>query len=67
MRLKQAGKEGEIISDKTLKKFVVDVGEHLNNIMDIINADNKSHASGSEMPNQITNLFKRIYFRKSVG
>lgn len=66
MRLKQAGKEGEKISDKTLRKFVVDMGEHLEDIMDIIDADNKSHAPGSEMPNQITNLIKRINILKST-
>lgn len=60
MRLKQSGKEGEKISDKALRKFVVDMGEHLEDIMDVIHSDNISHASASSMPNQIPNLLKRI-------
>lgn len=60
MRLKQTGKDGEKMSDKALRKFVMDMGEHLENVMDIIHSDNISHAPESNMPNQIPALLKRI-------
>ncbi len=60
MRLKQAGKEGEKATDKTLRKFAVDMGEHLEDVLDIIHSDNISHGEHSTMPNQIPNLIGRI-------
>ena len=60
MRLKQGGKEGDIVTDKTLRKFVVDVGDHLEDILDIIHSDNVAHSPESAMPNQIPNIIKRI-------
>lgn len=66
MRLKQGGKEGEKLTDKTLRKFVVDMGGHLEYVLDIIHADNQSHAPGSEMPNQIPNIIKRIEILKNT-
>lgn len=60
MRLKQGGKEGNDIKDKTLRRFVNSVGPGIKNILDLIDADNNSHADESNMPNQITNIRTRI-------
>lgn len=60
MRLKQSGDSGENISDKALRKFVLFIGDDLDDALDIIHADNISHASGSRMPNQVPNIRKRL-------
>jgi putative nucleotidyltransferase with HDIG domain len=60
MRLKQHGKQGEKASDKALRKFVTVVGDGIDNIMDLIHADNISHASESSMPDQVSRLKDRI-------
>ena len=60
MVLKQGGSEGENLSDKTLRKFVNTVGENLEDILDLIHADNISHSAESSMPNQINNVRSRI-------
>jgi len=56
MRLKGGGDEANI-SDKALRKFRVDMGEQLEDTLDLIHADNTAHADASAMPNQI-NLIK---------
>jgi len=65
MRLKQSGKEGEIVSDKSLRKLSVDLGEHLQDILSIMHADNISHSSTSSMPNQIPGIIARLEKLKS--
>jgi poly(A) polymerase len=60
MRLKGGGKEGEILKDKTLRKFVNTSGGNLNDILDLIHADNESHSDDASMPNQIPNIRNRI-------
>lgn len=60
MRLKQAGPEGDKISDKALRKYLRDVKEELEDSLDLIHADNISHAEASNMPNQIPNITERI-------
>jgi len=60
MRIKQSGLEGDKISDKALRKFVVDMGEHLEDVLSIIDSDNRSHAPEYCMPNQVPNIIKRI-------
>ena len=60
MRLKQSGAEGEVVSDKALRKFAVDLGEHLEDVLEIMEADNASHISGHKNPNQIPNIRARI-------
>jgi poly(A) polymerase len=59
MRLKHGGDEGNV-SDKSLRKFVAAVGENLENILDLIHADNISHSEHSSMPNQISNIKKKL-------
>lgn len=60
MRLKQAGDIDIKINNKTLLKFRNEMGEQLENILNLIHADNLSHAPGSELPNQITNIRKKL-------
>jgi len=64
MRLKQSGEMGEIISDKALRKLQVDLGDHLESTLDLIHADNISHADGYIMPAQIPGIRSRL---KTVG
>lgn len=60
MRLKGSGNEGEIISDKALRKLKFELGEHLENILDVMHADNISHSDDHSMPNQIPGIRKRL-------
>jgi poly(A) polymerase len=60
MRLKSAGDDGVTLSDKALRKFKIEVGEHLENILGVIHADNTAHADAHSMPNQIANVKKRL-------
>ena len=64
MRLKGSGMEGEVISDKSLRKLQVDLGDHLEMTLDLMHADNMSHADGFSMPKQIPNIRDRL---KTVG
>ena len=66
MRLKGAGKEGEVVSDKALRKFAVDLGDHLNSTLNLMHSDNLAHSAASVMPNQIPNIIKRIEQLKST-
>jgi poly(A) polymerase len=59
MRLKGAGDEAKI-SDKALRKFRVDMGEQLDDVLDLIHADNISHSDESAMPNQINIIRARL-------
>lgn len=60
MRLKQGGDTAVNLTDKTLRKFVMDVGDQLENVLDLIHADNTSHADTSSMPNQIDFVKNRL-------
>lgn len=60
MRLKSGGPDGIKLSDKALRKFKMEVGEVLVDLLDVIHADNISHADASSMPNQIENIKKRL-------
>lgn len=60
MRLKDAGKDGDKLSDKTLRKFANAAGNDLNYIMDLMQADNISHKSDTVKPNQIVGVRDRI-------
>lgn len=60
MRLKDAGEDGEKVTDKTLRKFVNKAGEDLQYMLDLMQADNLSHKQGSVNPNQITGVRDRI-------
>ena len=60
MKLKHGGPDASGISDKTLRKFMVNMGEHLEDTLNLIHADNISHAADSAMPNQIDLINKRL-------
>jgi putative nucleotidyltransferase with HDIG domain len=59
MRLKPGGDEAKL-SDKTLRKFKIELGDQLEHVLDLIHADNISHADASAMPNQIANVRARL-------
>jgi putative nucleotidyltransferase with HDIG domain len=65
MRLKPAGKQGDKISDKALRKFVVDLGDQLESTLDLMDADNRAHAPESAMPDQIPAIINRLNVLKT--
>lgn len=60
MYLKQGGDDASGLSDKSIRKFISAVGNNLENILDVIHADNISHSETSSMPNQINVVRQRI-------
>jgi poly(A) polymerase len=60
MDLKHGGPEAIHLKDKHLRKFVHKVADLLEPALDLINADNISHAAGHSMPDQIAIVRKRI-------
>ncbi len=60
MRLKSAKDTGIELSDKALRKFKIDVGDQLENLLNVMHADNLAHSAASAMPNQISNIRKRL-------
>jgi tRNA nucleotidyltransferase/poly(A) polymerase len=60
MRLKGGGDTAINLSDKALRKFKIELGDQLENILNVIHADNTAHASASAMPNQVDNIRKRL-------
>ena len=60
MRLKQGGDDGVKLSDSTLRRFKIAMGEYLEHVLDVIHADNTAHASASAMPNQIAAVRQRL-------
>jgi poly(A) polymerase len=56
MRTKQWGNDPKSASKKALRKLKVDLGDHLELTLDLIDADNKSHGKTSDMPDQVTRL-----------
>lgn len=59
MRTKQSGDEADI-SDRSLRKLQRDLGPHLQHILDLIHADNISHADWANMPNQVPNIKRKF-------
>lgn len=59
MKLKHGGDNADI-SDKTLRKFQREVGDKIENILDVIHADNISHSEESSMPNQIEIIRQKL-------
>jgi poly(A) polymerase len=60
MKLKQGGPDAVKLSDKTLRKFKIALGEYLENLLDVMHADNISHADASAMPKQIEAVRQRL-------
>jgi poly(A) polymerase len=60
MKLKHGGDDAVKLSDKTLRKFKVALGDKLENTLAVIHADNTAHSDASSMPNQVTNVRIRL-------
>lgn len=60
MRLKSAGNDGTGVTDKTLRKFKNELGDQLDDTLELIHADNIAHSEVGSMPNQIENIKKRL-------
>lgn len=60
MRTKTYGAEADKVSDKALRKLKADLGDHLQTTLDLIHADNISHADDYNMPMQIPKLKDRL-------
>ncbi len=60
MRLKSGGDDSIKLSDKALRKFKLEMGDELENVLSVIHADNTSHSDNSNMPNQINNVRERL-------
>lgn len=54
------GKDEAKIKDSTLRKFKINMGDQLERVLDLVHADNISHADASAMPNQIDLVRKRL-------
>lgn len=65
MRIKKAGDEADI-TDKALRKLARDLGDHLEDTLDLIDSDNKAHAAKSRMPNQVKNIRARYASMKAI-
>lgn len=60
MRMKGAGKTGEDVSNKALRKLQADLGPHLEDTLDIMHADNLAHTTNAAMPEQIPAIRDRL-------
>lgn len=60
MKLKHGGDDAVKLSDDTLRRFYIKLGDTLEQVLDVIHADNVSHAGPSSMPNQIENVRRRL-------
>jgi poly(A) polymerase len=59
MRLKSGGDDANL-TDKTLRKFKIALGDQLEQVLDVIHADNVAHADASAMPNQVERVRQRL-------
>ena len=60
MKLKHGGDDAVKLSDKTLRKFKIALGDKLEDVLNVIHADNTAHSEASSMPNQIVNVRSRL-------
>lgn len=60
MRTKPYGDDANAVSDKAIRKLQCDLGDNLDLVLDVINADNNAHSKKHCMPNQVKNIYKRI-------
>jgi putative nucleotidyltransferase with HDIG domain len=60
MKLKHGGDDAVKLSDKTLRKFKIALGDKLEDVLSVIHADNTAHSEASSMPNQIANVRDRL-------
>jgi len=60
MRTKSFGTDCEKVKDKSIRKLVDDLGERRNEVFQLIDADNNSHAPEYCLPHQILHLIMKI-------
>jgi hypothetical protein len=60
MDLKSAGPDASQLKDSTLRKFIFRVGHNLEDLLDVMHADNSSHAETHNMPEQIARIRQKI-------
>lgn len=60
MRLKSGGDDAINLTDKTLRKFMNELGDSLESTLDVIDSDNNAHSEHGAMPNQIKNVKIRL-------
>lgn len=65
MKTKQAGDEAKM-SDKALRAFSRRLGDHLEDTLDLIHADNVSHHPNYNMPNQVSIIRQRLKILKAL-
>jgi len=65
MRTKAAGDSGNM-SDKALRKLSRKLGDHLEDTLDLIHADNIAHHPDYNMPNQVANIRKKLKSLKAL-
>ena len=65
MRAKSYGKNAELASDKSLRKLMDDLGDHLDSTLELIHADNLGHGDNEKkwhhnLPDQVPEIRKRL-------
>jgi tRNA nucleotidyltransferase (CCA-adding enzyme) len=60
MRFKKAGAKAEQITDKALRRIIMQAGNRWEALLDVIHTDNLAHAEAYSMPEQIPMLKKRV-------
>ena len=67
MRTKCFGDDCGNVKDKTIRKLQYDLGSYWDLCLDLINADNLSHAEGYCMPNQVRIIKEKSFDMESKG
>ena len=60
MRFKQSGKYGEKMTDKTLRRIILQLNDNLEILLQLVHADNMSNKADYNLPEQVNGLRKRI-------
>ena len=63
MRFKDV-EDNKLPSDKSIRKFLNEVNGYLDDVLDVMDADNKAHKEEFNKPNFVSNLKKQIQFLK---
>ena len=66
MRLKQSGEKGEKIKPNTLLNFRNQMGDQLENVLGVMDADNRAHSEASSLPFQIAGIRQRLLTLKEI-
>lgn len=60
LRTKNYGSDAKVPKDSTIRRFIKEMGNNLELVLALIDADNKSHKENYELKNQVKFLRKRI-------